>query len=200
MTAARVLPLLNQLLRDLERKISRSESTGVVARWEFGKLLLGQRVGKKLPAGLLANVAADLGVSRSELQKRVRFAEKYPTETELCNALHSYGSWHRIVCEALLPDDPKPEGSSRNAHTMAVLGKIARGHGGKVHQATPGLTRTVRDSLAGSRHYLRSALRQLKDGGTLPDDELDMLDNEVAKVAALADRVRAELAKRQDSP
>jgi hypothetical protein len=196
MTAATVLPLLNRQLRDLETRISGAESTGVLARWEFGRLLLGQRAGRKLPAGLLATVGADLGVSRTELQKRMRFAEKYPTEEEMRNALRNYGSWHRIVGEAL-PDDPKPR--TLDAHTLAVLKRVAAGRGPVLHQQ-PRLLRTVHSDLTESRRYLRDALRQLEDGATLPADYLNKLVGEVDKVGALVDRVRAELAKRQDSP
>src|SRR5215469_11771100 len=108
MTAAE-LPaetLLSRRLRELEARIAASESTGIQARWEFGRALLAQRVGKQLPAGLLAQVCADVGVSRSELQKRMRLAERYPTEQQVRNAVAQFGSWHRIVADAL--HDPPP--------------------------------------------------------------------------------------------
>src|SRR5215831_18056309 len=114
MTAA-LETILSRRLRGLEARIAVSDATGIQARWEFGQALLAQRVGKQLPAGLLARVCADVGVSRSELQKRVRFAERYPTDVEVRNAVAQFGSWHRIVADALLSPAPRPHGVGAGA-------------------------------------------------------------------------------------
>lgn len=97
------------MLVALESEISRAESAGLRTRWEFGRQLLMARNGKRrLPNGYLAAVVEVTGASRAELTYRMQFAERYPTETELLNALNSFRSWREIV-QAL----PRGEGECR---------------------------------------------------------------------------------------
>src|SRR6266536_3800049 len=37
------------------------------------------------------------------MQLRMRFAERFPSEDELCNAVTQFGSWHQVVNVALCP-------------------------------------------------------------------------------------------------
>jgi hypothetical protein len=99
----------------LEAQIAGSDVEGIQVRWEFGRWLLAQRVGKKLPVGLLDQLVAATGQSRTELQYRVRFAERYPDEEALCNALHNHSSWHAVVTDALAT-------SAAKAQTPAPVG------------------------------------------------------------------------------
>lgn len=85
----------------LDARVDRAEDDGIRARWEFGQALLRERVGRKLPAGRLDELATRTGKSRTELQYRVQFAERYPNEDALSNAVGQYGSWHAIVNKAL---------------------------------------------------------------------------------------------------
>ena len=89
-------------LRKFEDRISHSEHEGLRARWEFGKELLDWRVGKKLPVGVLDRVCTEIGVSRSELQYRIQFAEKYSDETLLSNGVRQWPTWHQMVQEGLV--------------------------------------------------------------------------------------------------
>jgi hypothetical protein len=89
------------VLIELDARVDRAEDDGIRARWEFGRELLRERVGRKLPAGRLDQLAARTGKSRTELQYRVRFAERYPDENALRNAIAQYRSWFRVVNEAL---------------------------------------------------------------------------------------------------
>lgn len=86
---------------ELDAEIDRAEGDGIAARWQFGRALLRERVGRKLPAGRLDELVEVLGKSRTELQYRIRFAERYPTEIALRNAVAQCGSWHALVNEAL---------------------------------------------------------------------------------------------------
>jgi phage N-6-adenine-methyltransferase len=95
-----VRPADNVLL-ELDLRVDRAEDDGIRARWEFGRELLRERIGRKLPAGRLDELAARTGKSREELQARVRFAERFPDEDALRNAITQYRSWFRIVNEAL---------------------------------------------------------------------------------------------------
>ena len=90
----------------LDARVDQAEGDGIRARWEFGRELLRKRVGKQLPRGLLDELVAATGKSRTELQYRVQFAERYPDEEQLSNALDTYGSWFRIVNEALPAPSP----------------------------------------------------------------------------------------------
>jgi len=85
----------------LEEKIVEHDRGSNLARWEFGRWLLDQRKGKKLPNGLLAELVAATGKSRSELQYRVQFAERYSTKKALSKVLDSGLSWHDIISAAL---------------------------------------------------------------------------------------------------
>jgi hypothetical protein len=86
-----------QRLVAIDRKIDKSETTALRARWEFGKLMLAERKGKQLPKGMLDELAEATGKSRQELGYRMRFAERYPTEDELANALATFTSWRELT-------------------------------------------------------------------------------------------------------
>jgi N6-adenosine-specific RNA methylase IME4 len=86
---------------ELEHVVRDAEHDGLRARWEFGRELLAYRVGAKLPAGLLDEVSSCTGAGRRELQYRIMFAERFPSEKALRNAVAQYGSWHALVSEGL---------------------------------------------------------------------------------------------------
>lgn len=81
----------------LDKRVDEAEGDGIMARWEFGRELLTERVGKQLLAGRLDEVAKVIGKSRREVQRRVEFAEDYPTEEKVRHAVTHFGSWHNIV-------------------------------------------------------------------------------------------------------
>jgi 16S rRNA G966 N2-methylase RsmD len=91
----------DQRLVALDRKVDAAEGDGILARWEFGHELLAERVGKQLPAGRLDEVAELIGKSREEVSKRMTFARRFPTETEVRNAVTNFHSWHDVVNQAL---------------------------------------------------------------------------------------------------
>lgn len=94
---------IERLVR-IEERIGDAEGSGLWARWEFGRELVSRRDGKsQLPKGLLKAVAEMTGASRPELSARMKFAEMFPTEDELSNAVRTFGSWHQIVNVALSP-------------------------------------------------------------------------------------------------
>jgi hypothetical protein len=75
---------------ELERRVDGAEHEAIWARWEFGRELLAEREangGKQLPHGRLDEVCTATGKSRSEIQYRVQFAERYPTREKVSNAL-----------------------------------------------------------------------------------------------------------------
>jgi hypothetical protein len=86
---------------EVDHRIAGADADGLRARWDFGRMLLAERVGKKLPPGRLDEIAAGVGKSHQELQFRMQFAERFPDEDALSNAVRQYSSWHRIVAQAL---------------------------------------------------------------------------------------------------
>jgi hypothetical protein len=103
-------------LKALEQRIVSTEGDGLRARWEFGQMLLPNREGKKFPKGFLDSVAKETGASRIELQKRVRFAERFSTEDEMCNGVTQWPTWHQMVRDGLArkqgESEPKQSGIS----------------------------------------------------------------------------------------
>ena len=82
----------------IDKRIDENESDALRARWEFGREMLTARDGKgRLPDGYLTQLVERTGKGRSELSCRVRFAERFPTETELCDAITQFGSWFQIT-------------------------------------------------------------------------------------------------------
>jgi hypothetical protein len=88
-------------LRTIEKRIKDGEASSIKARWESGRKLIVLRKGKKLPEGLLDEAAAALSVNRIELQRRVRLADRFPTDIELCHAVTQWPSWHAMVKDGL---------------------------------------------------------------------------------------------------
>jgi hypothetical protein len=81
----------------LERRIDMASAAALRKRWEFGRELLGARDDEgRLPAGFFSKLMKATGKSRSELRYRELFAATYP-ETELLDAISTFGSWDRIV-------------------------------------------------------------------------------------------------------
>lgn len=124
-----VPPSWAQLLKKMEARVTSAEGDGLRARWEFGKELLLQRKGKQLPAGLLDNVAAAVGVSRRELQARVKFAEKFPAEPALRDAITQWPTWVQMTHEGIPThrEAPKPKASAARLamrHAAALMADV----------------------------------------------------------------------------
>jgi len=85
---------------ELDQRVDAAESNGLRARWEFGRALLSERRGKKLPDGRLDEIVQAIRKSQAEIRYRMLFAERYPDEESFVNAVDEYGSWHAIVNEA----------------------------------------------------------------------------------------------------
>jgi hypothetical protein len=96
-------------LRRIEKLIKDGEGDRVLNRWEFGHALLQRRVGKQLPKGVVASVVKEHGLSRSEIHRRMQLAETFASKDEVSHAWDTFGSWRRIVSEAL----PKREAADR---------------------------------------------------------------------------------------
>jgi hypothetical protein len=90
----------------LEDVVIKSDGEGLRARWESGRYMLTLRKGKQLPNGLRDLLAKELGIGGSELTARMKFAEKYPSEQEVTDAIGKFKSWYAITQQALT-DTPR---------------------------------------------------------------------------------------------
>jgi hypothetical protein len=142
---AQVINLLEAKLRRLEERISRAEDEGLRARWEFGRELLDWRVGKKLPAGVLDRVCTELGVSRWEIQKRMAFAEKYPDEKLLCDAITQWPTWYQMVQEGLVQRHEKQQRHLLGASIMAKREKTRKAIFAEIEKLADGDFHTARE-------------------------------------------------------
>lgn len=101
-------------LRACEERITKGEHDGLLARWEFGRHLLRCREGKQLPKGLLATLVTKHGISRSEIQRRIQFAETFTTKEEVSHACSTYRTWRQVTSKALPKKPPatkRPQGN-----------------------------------------------------------------------------------------
>lgn len=96
--------LLKQLVV-IDKTVTAAEGEGIEARWKFGRLLLEHRIGKKLPSGLLDDVAEEAGKEkkdwpgfRRECQRRMQLAERYPDRSALRHACRNK-SWFELAQE-----------------------------------------------------------------------------------------------------
>ena len=106
---------------ELDRAVDRAEDDGIMARWEFGREVLAERVGKKLPTGRLDAIAAAIGKDIREVQRRAAFAALYLTPESLRHAVTQYGSWHSIVEDALTVNPRLGAKDRANARLAAIL-------------------------------------------------------------------------------
>lgn len=106
-------------LKAIEENINEAEDTALIARWESGHHLNTLKQGKQLPRGVLAKVGQELGVGKSELSARMKFATKYPGRDEVSDAIGKFGSWFAIVRDGLT-DTPRPKAAARTKAARLV--------------------------------------------------------------------------------
>lgn len=93
-------------LARIEQSILTAEHSGLRGRWEFGHELLAHANEKgNLPHRFVKEAAAELNVEPAEINRRKRFAQRYPTEADLDHAMITFGSWYAVVNRGLKADD-----------------------------------------------------------------------------------------------
>ena len=111
-------------LARIEQSVRASDGEAILARWDFGRKVLEQRVGKQLPSGMLVKILSAVGISQRELAYRTRVAEHWDRE-ELSNLLLSSPmGWTALIAD--LPKkrqqgarSPKPPSLGPTAATLA---------------------------------------------------------------------------------
>jgi site-specific DNA-methyltransferase (adenine-specific) len=113
---------------ELDRKVDAAEGDGIMARWEFGREVLAERVGKQLPKGRLDAIAEAIGKSRAEVGLRALFASRFPDRQQVANAISNFGSWYSIVNDALASKGQLAD-RDRRAREITPGGDDAQGEG-----------------------------------------------------------------------
>lgn len=119
----------------MEERIDACEHEAITERWEFGKWMLEHvpEGGKKLPDGFLDGLSDATGKSRTELQYRRQFAERYPSREALSTAVDNHASWTDIREQALPESNHRSVNSGENEWytplefieaAVAVMGQI----------------------------------------------------------------------------
>ncbi len=109
----------------LEARIHTNDLDALMARWEFGHMLLAERgAAKRLPNGRIEELlhachsCSSVEAFRTEVSRRMTFAERYPTREKAQAAFKTYESWHQIVNYAFLIPLPLPD---RDEHPLGEL-------------------------------------------------------------------------------
>lgn len=128
------------LLLIAEAEIRAREAKSIEARHQSGSHILTLRTEHKsrvhgvrwmLPAGVRKALVDDIGISSGEINRRTKFAEKYPV-SDLQQVCSKYVTWDNVVKHALpeaksTPTKTRPKGSSLPVSTILrdSLAKIA---------------------------------------------------------------------------
>lgn len=90
-------------LDPFDKSIRASEGESIADRWEFGRILVKHRAGKKqLPRGWRAEITERFGLEASEITRRMQLAEQFQTGPEVVEASTRCGdSWPRLYREEL---------------------------------------------------------------------------------------------------
>jgi hypothetical protein len=141
-------------LYNIEKRVRDGDKAGVHARWESGRHILKQRIGKQLPKGLRQQVCKALKLSQAEVNYRIQFAERCSTDSEVFKVLNTFGNWTQIITKFL----PKPKRRMRTAVQirMADIKRLAK----HCHALTPkSLTTDQRSALEALREELDRLLQ-----------------------------------------
>jgi hypothetical protein len=113
-------------LRRIEETIRKSDSDGLVARWESGQYLNTLKKGKKqLPKGMLAELVTAIGFRRAEVNARMKFAATF-TEAELTDVIGKFPTWYDITHKALTKTPRAAKTSSDEADSKQARKGIQR--------------------------------------------------------------------------
>jgi hypothetical protein len=109
-------------LHRLDKEINDHEYDANRLRWEYGRHLIdGRGDRQRLPHGILNDLSAATGTSRRELQYRMKFADLFGTEADMCNVLHL--PWYEIIRDHLtIRSEDKPEPKTVERPGKAVDG------------------------------------------------------------------------------
>lgn len=108
----------SQYLRD-ESQIAAADSSGIIARWRWGRRLLLDDTamsasGKSLRHGIAEGLTArakgkGIKLTEQEIQRRLRAARAYPTEAQIRELLTDFDSWDELARAGFPAVDRDPD-------------------------------------------------------------------------------------------
>jgi hypothetical protein len=136
----------------------------VLARWEFGMALLNERLDQKqLPRGRLDEVAKATGITKSEVNHRMRLALRYPTAPEVSTAVETYGSWTGVRASLRAAADPGwLDAADEQAAEQEILAEIQE----------EGLAAGIAPPVSSEAEMVREALLRM---GSAANDIADLI-------------------------
>jgi hypothetical protein len=158
----------------LEDVVIKSDGEGLRARWESGRYMLTLRKGKQLPNGLRDLLAKELGIGGSELTDRMKFAEKYPSEQEVTDAIGKFKSWYAITQQALTDTPREALHDPRGVRGGRARRRIPDDSESASSRAPAGYAFSVVRKEAPSPSPIRRPVQRL-EGGRLISDALSPL-------------------------
>lgn len=131
-------------LRQIEDAIRRSDGDSLRARWRSGQCLLSRREGKRLPNGVRELMEGELGLHRTEITARMKFAEKFSDEAALANVISQFASWFDLKQRGLKnsPADDRVVGDGPEAEQHAEA-EPSKGVTTRRRSVTPSLRRML---------------------------------------------------------
>jgi hypothetical protein len=103
-------------LKSFEETVLEDDRSAMEARWLFGRELLNKRVNYKgqlgVPGDLMARTKEECQLSRAEISRRIKFAERYPTKKECSHAVRTFPTWHQMVKQGLIEKKREPSKKS----------------------------------------------------------------------------------------
>jgi hypothetical protein len=183
---------LDKRIDAAEDRAADSQRESIRDRWEFGRLMLAKRKGKQLPKGYLDTLTEATGKSRSELQFRMQFAERYPTEDEVSTAVDTLTSWNAVRASLPKPSQPgkskPPTPPARNRKAEEITALREQGLTTKeIAEKTGESERTVRRE----REYDALVEAAVEDAVTIPWDSIP--GNQQAKLERAKTTIRKQL-------
>jgi hypothetical protein len=147
----------DDIYKQFEARIRGNRLDSLLARWECGQQLNTERADAgRLPNGRLEQLSNTLGVSRSELNNRMRFAASHLSKEDVETTLTVHKSWYAICRDCLkarLTDD-EPEDGLPELESTKLYDAVRRLQGPAHRFMMHGLEEPNLDLILCDRRYL----------------------------------------------
>lgn len=143
----------------IDAQIAERDKSALRDRWEFGRLIIAARESNgRVPMGYMAALVERTGRSRQELSYRAQFAERFPSEDDLSNALDKFGSWFEVISSGALRGSADPV-----EHQTAEPTPIEDGKFGAIVADPPWRYGNTSTRGAAEDHYPTMSIEELCD-------------------------------------
>jgi hypothetical protein len=116
--------LWGRQFKKIETRIATAEHDSLRVRWESGKHLLMARTDKMFDRGFRQALEHAHGLKQQEISARMRFAEAYPSEQELTDAVSKFGTWHQLCAHGLPKTRQRTPQAPEPFHWLNAIGDL----------------------------------------------------------------------------